>query len=194
MASVALTRGQQPAPALSGQPRHTGWSARADGGNASAGLHRSAPQRQALTPQTSFWFRNWSEPVRPGSRLAVLLEADSGSGQEVNLAARNMDINAERWVDVRAWAQGKGLLAGKMRVWPSALLAGLIAAAFVALRTSALARQGAKTEPLIDWMLVAAIAFVPVVVVEWLFAIVAHATDTEPERIANELESYLRTG
>lgn len=144
--------------------------------------------------ERSLRFRNWSVPVRPGNRIAALLSKPTNGADELVLAVRNMDIGAERWMDVRQWAQDRGLLSGKMRVWPSALIAALIGAAFVGLRTVALAKQGVRTEPVTDWMLVSGIAFVPILLVEWLIAIVLRATDGEPERVAAELTQFLRSG
>lgn len=154
--------------------------------------HETIFLRLADGSETSLWFRNWSVPVRPGSRLAVILAAPGTSSEEAILAARNMDTGEERWTDVRDWAQGHGLLGGKMRVWPSALIAALGAGAFVNLRAFALAKQGVQVDLLSDWLLAAGIVFIPTVIVEWVIAIAVRATDGEAARIAEQLTVSLR--
>lgn len=154
--------------------------------------HETIFLRLADGSETSLWFRNWSVPVRPGSRLAVILATAGASANEAILAARNMDTGEERWMDIRQWAQGNGLLGGKMRVWPSALIAAVGAGAFVALRGYAVAKHGARVDILSDWLLVAGIVFVPTVLAEWVVAIVVRATDGEPVQVAERLASSLR--
>lgn len=148
--------------------------------------------RLADGSETSFWFRNWSVPVRPGSRLAVILATTGASSGETVLAARNMDTGEERWMDIRQWAQGNGLLGGKMRIWPSALIAAMGAGAFVALRGYAMARHGGRVDLWSDWFLSAGIVFVPTVLAEWVVAIVVRATDSEPAQVAQRLTASLR--
>lgn len=154
--------------------------------------HETIFLRLADRSETSLWFRNWSVPVRPGSRLAVILASTGTSSDEVILAARNLDTGEERWMDIRQWAQSNGLLGGKMRVWPSALIAAIGAGAFVALRGYAVAKQGVRVDLLSDWLLIAGIVFVPTLLAEWVLAIVMRATDGEPAQVAEQLTVRLR--
>ena len=144
--------------------------------------------------EEAFDFSNWNLSVRPGSRLAMITCLESGGSVQSVLATRNLDTGEEKWLDVRQWAQKKGLLSGMMRVWPSALIALVLGGAFTLFATYARTRAGATSYNFSDFLLACAIAFVPAVVIEWLFVIILQGGAAEAQRIHGLLADYLRTG
>ena len=110
------------------------------------------------------------------------------------LATRNLDTGEEKWQDVRRWARERGLLGGQMRVWPSVLIAIALGGSFTLFATYARTRAGATAYTFSDFLLACAIAFVPAVVVEWLFVMVLQSGAGEVQRIQGLLANYLRSG
>ena len=146
--------------------------------------------------EQSFELRDWNLPVRPGSRIAVIWGARKGMGTGPFLGVRNLDTGEERWRDVRQWAQDQGLLSGRMRVWPSVLIAALLGGAFTAMSIFARGHAPGSGDPerFSAFLLATGITFVPVFVVEWLFAIAMRVGDGEPQRIREMLSGYLSSG
>jgi len=159
-----------------------------------ASEHQKVFIRTNAGHEESFDFRDWNLSVRPGSQLALITFVESDERTQVVLATRNLDTGEEQWRDIRGWAQRRGLLGGKMRVWPSALIALLLGGSFVLVASYARARAGAAPYDFSDFLLASGIAFVPAVVIEWFLAILTRVGDGEPQRIRGLLESYLRDG
>ena len=146
--------------------------------------------------ERSFEWRDWNLPVRPGSTVAVVWGGRNGTEVGPFLGARNLDTGEERWRDVQQWARNQGLLSGKMRVWPSLLVAGMLGGAFTLLVAFARAHASGAgdSEHFAGFLLATAIALVPVVILEWLFAIAIRVGDVEHQRIQRRLSGHLLTG
>ena len=152
--------------------------------------HQTVFVRAEDGTEQSFEWRNWNLPVRPGSKVAVIWGAKRGEGNGSFLAARNFDTGEERWKDVRLWARGQALLSGKMRGWPSLLIAILLAGMFAGVG----AFSGGLIDPISVFLGTTVIAFVPILIVEWIIVIMFRAGDDEHKRIHELLAGYLRTG
>ena len=156
--------------------------------------HQTIFLRGSDGSEQSFDLQDWDLAVRPGSRMVVVWGARDGRSNGPFMGVRNLDTGETRLTDIPRWQLGQGLLAGKMRVWPSVLLAVLLGGAFMMVSFYAHGPATRGSENFNAFLLATGIAFAPIFVLEWIFCIVIRSTDGEHKRIRELLIEYLQTG
>ena len=78
--------------------------------------------------------------------------------------------------------------------WPLLLLAALLGGAFMMVSFYAHGPAQRGSENFNALLLATGIAFVPILVLEWIFCIVIRSTDGEHQRVRDLLVEYLQTG
>lgn len=80
--------------------------------------------------ESKFQWADWTLPVRPGSRIAVIWGARTGASEGPYFGAINLDTKEERWA-FSAWFAAQGLVTARVRGWLCFFVSFLIASAVV---------------------------------------------------------------
>jgi hypothetical protein len=86
--------------------------------------------RSADGVEQQFEWGQWTLPVRPGSRIAVLWGARTGVSTGPYIGAINLDTAEERWAFDK-WFQGQRLVTVRLRGWLCVFLSFFLACALV---------------------------------------------------------------